>query len=497
MNYFSAAARRFLQYPVIFYLLVEVFCFPRLSFAQKNVLHLTLPQCLHIASTESPEFQRLNNQKQIAECEYKAASAFRFPQLSLRTTLPWIYRKNEAEVFYSLQDRYGYILRTDYLVNPLLGMTIRQALPTNGALEFSFTGIHLNSHSNLTDDRSRFTGGISVDFRQPLFSWNQNRHALETARMNAELARLNFQIVKNELWYSVIDKYYTLLLQQKQIEIEAHSLREKRILLTLVTKQLAQGKATELDQINTEIEISNFELTHLKSIQLLEKLTHEFTQFAGLPPERDLVLSDEFSREVFDLSLNQTLLRVQKQNPLRKIAGLNRELQRLFLKALEATNHIQCLFTTGLHFDNQYEVLPVELNHQFYRWNVGLDFEFPLWDGGTADAKIQAARLKLKNENISDSQQEAIEIQEITALYQSLAPREKMLAILEKTVYAAEKAYELSKKRYETGQLLLSDLLVSERQLMRAKIDGLAGLIDYNKTIYQLKQKTGMDIIQW
>ena len=84
--------------------------------------------------------------------------------------------------------------------------------------------------------------------------------------------------------------------------------------------------------------------------------------------------------------------------------------------------------------------------------------------------------------------------QQINEQINKLASIKKEIEIGERKQTAAEKAYKLAQVRFTTGSLNLREKIESELLYKSSFIGMNESIINYNKTVYQLKKLIGLDL---
>jgi outer membrane protein len=124
--------------------------------------------------------------------------------------------------------------------------------------------------------------------------------------------------------------------------------------------------------------------------------------------------------------------------------------------------------------------LPVNLfNSDFTRWNVGVNFTLPVFDGFKRSGRVWQA---VAQERSAKLEREKTEQQIRLSLRQGLddlkAARET-IAAAEATVGQAERVLQMMQNNYKFGAATTLDILDAQTALQAARTNLLRGLYDY------------------
>jgi outer membrane protein len=114
-----------------------------------------------------------------------------------------------------------------------------------------------------------------------------------------------------------------------------------------------------------------------------------------------------------------------------------------------------------------------------FRQNVGLAFNVPIFNGGTARTAWDRSKLNLKNLELQSEQDNQKLKQDIYRAYVDATTSLQKFYASKKSLSTAQKSFDFSQKRFDVGLLPTIDLLTNQNNLTRAKVDVLAAQVDY------------------
>jgi outer membrane protein len=111
--------------------------------------------------------------------------------------------------------------------------------------------------------------------------------------------------------------------------------------------------------------------------------------------------------------------------------------------------------------------------------NIGLQLSIPIFNGGQANINYQKSKLNLQNAVVTREQIDQTLKQNIYQAYNSAVAALQKYNATQTTVAATEKAFDFATRRYNLGLLSTLDLITSQTNVTKAKLDLLTSHYDY------------------
>jgi outer membrane protein TolC len=473
---------------------VLVLSFIQMIFSQSNQKVWTLHNCIETAFEQSIIYKNIEISFQKKQVQYQTNISFTKPQVSLRFNTPYSISKNENEVFYSTLDQYKFIQSTDQYFNPYLSLSLNKYLPTNGNLSVDLSAYNNRWYSTLREDKNRLVGSASIQYDQPLFKKNDYYYIKEKADLFRISSEFEFVNSKNEFIYEIVNRFYDLVLLQVRIEMGKKSLRENKLNHQLVQEMYRNGRKSELDFLNSEIVLESQKLENNKLNNDYKTSQDNFALFIGIENFENVFFDESITLHAFDINPDDLVSIALSKNPAILKAEIDIKDINLTVKELSGSKNISVDLNSSLNFDNKKDFIPIETTDNFYRWRVGLSFTFPVLDGGNSSSQLRLASLARDHIQQSKIYLRAELTQQINEQINKLASIKKEIEIGERKQTAAEKAYKLAQVRFTTGSLNLREKIESELLYKSSFIGMNESIINYNKTVYQLKKLIGLDL---
>ena len=473
---------------------------------------VSLEDCLTLALTESYQIKRLHESILWAERNLWAARAG--------------YRTYAQSRFYAPTYSEGQRLIEAVTGNPVAkaygSMQVRgvldlvQPLPWvpwgGGSLTFRSEGYRLNSWtpSSINPDTelksTQFYSALSLIVEKPLFSINQLRLGLQRAELTFARQTGVFKRSELDLVYQVTQSFYQLYSAGERLVITREKVARQEGIFNTTQVKFQAGLIAEVDAMQAEVELlqSRNELEQAQG--RLAEQEAALQQLIGVPRERRLrarevpaprLLTIDSERAVALALANRSEL-VEKAIDIEEqelsVAQVD---DRVSIKGnLHAYYDLSGFSDPGLGwgtttadlFSSSWDAL-----EQTHNRGIAFELEVPLWDWGQNAAEVEAARARLRQDQLDlDDLRVTIEreVRNTTRKTQEAGAR---LELLEQSRAVSERSFEISLQRFSNGDITSTELDRASEQLSESRFAYLAALIEYKLSVADLARKTLYD----
>jgi outer membrane protein len=401
-------------------------------------------------------------------------------------------------------------------------------------------GRSIDPSTNLFTNQEILTTNHSLNVNLDLFNWFSKKNTVEANRYQAEAYVAGAEKARNDIALNVANAYLQILLSADQINISDVQVKQSLEQLGVIKKQVAAGALPELNLAELEAQLANDSSTlitananyTLSVLQLKALLNVPADQpfDVSIPPVESIPvesLADLDPAYVYSLAV--------KNMPQQKINDMNLQAAMKNVAATKGQLYPSLTFFGGLNsfYSNAQKVLgtnPVGMyvpigqvtvagspytvttiekqpiptgtvNNTYFRQmsnnfnqSVGLGLNIPIFNAGIARTNWKKAQLNMQNvelQNAADAQTLKQDIYQAHA--NALAALQKFNAS-RKGLETSQKAYDFSRKRFEVGLLNTIDLITTQNNLFRAKINVTSSQYDYVFKIKLLEFYKGQGI---
>ncbi|MEP7280223.1 MAG: TolC family protein [Bacteroidota bacterium] len=419
-------------------------------------------------------------------------------------------------------------------------LTLRQSRLSQFPFVSANTGLGLRFGRSIDPSTNQFTTtqflSQQYNFQAniTIYNWNNIKNNVLAARFGAEASRMDIEKSKNDLALNVASSYLQALLAREQINVAEVQVQQTQGQLLDTRKRVDAGTLPELNAVQLEAQLAtdssnlitakaNAEqsVLSLKALLYLDAAASfelDAPPVEKIPVESIAELQPDF---VFNMALK--FQPAQKSNELRiksLEAGVKAS-RALMYPTLAAFGGLGSNFSNSLKEIKSVDYLgyypsdpggPVALGPggAFYPivspnikanqgrksfgkiWNgyfsqlsnnfgqnFGLQLGIPILNGGQANINYQKTKLNLRNAQLNREEIDQTLKQNIYQAYSSaLAALEKYNAT-QSSVNATQKAFDFATKRYNLGLLSTLDLITSQNNFTKAKLDLLTSHYDF------------------
>lgn len=391
--------------------------------------------------------------------------------------------------------------------------------------------------------------GFNFNASITIFNWNRIRNNVISSRYEADAAVQDLEKVKNDIGLSVASYYLQALLSREQVGIARVQMTQTRLQLESTRKKVEAGALPELNALTLESQYATDSAAYIGAIanadqtllQLKALLNVDAAQafdiatppvdmipvdpIAALQPEAvfSLAMTNQPAQKANELRLKswQSALKVARAGMYPTIAlgggigtnfaNSNKKITGYNFVGYESANSFGPVADAG--GGTYYPILSPKIEYtqskktfgemwtgwgsqinQNFRQSLGLTISVPINNGGAARFNYQRTKLNYKNAEIAKEQADQKLKNDIyTAYYNAVAALDKYNAT-QLVVESAAKTFDFSQKRYDLGLLSTFDLIISQNNLSKARLDMALSHFDYVFKMKVLEFYKGMGI---
>ncbi len=318
-----------------------------------------------------------------------------------------------------------------------------------------------------------FRGSI----QQPLFTWGSLWNAYKIASLGYEVEKENYEKKENDIKMQVTRSFLGTILVQKTLKLTEDSYQQMKRHTEQVEILYNNGMVQKLDLLRARVELSNLRTQVVHSKERVEIAFSGLKTLLALPPDTLLVLDDKPIYKPFDITLDEATEYALKKRPDLIGMRLTREMTANALAIERAQNKPKL----ALIYNYDYKK-PVRLMENKWGpdWNVSLALSMPIFSGGS---HINKVRQKIAQLNQVDfgliSLENAVRL-EVKSNWFKLERGKEIMSYQEENVTRAEEAYRLAEKQYKNGLITNLEYMDTQLALMRARLEQLSSLVNYN-----------------
>ena len=322
------------------------------------------------------------------------------------------------------------------------------------------------------------------------------------------IARDQFEKAKNQYLIGLRDlrlqaslAYFDLQTADDQVQIGQEGVRASLVSLRDARARFQAGVATKLEVLEAETQLARDEqlLTNALAIQATARralaalldLPQDVTPTAADPArvigtwlpslQESIVASFTFREE-----LDQILLDISIAN-----SSANAELGRVqpFLRIVNNFG-----FANSLTNNFSSSTTP-----PITRWNVdnsvGLNINWAIYDGGSSQANYRGQKQKAQENRFLFAQRRNTIRSDVERSFYELDKNNRNILTTSREVISTRESLRLARLRFQAGVTTQREVVDTQRDLTQAEVRYSSAITNYNKSLAELRRRTGLDLI--
>jgi outer membrane protein TolC len=336
---------------------------------------------------------------------------------------------------------------------------------------------------------TKFNANYGANFNQILFD-GQVFIALQARATSLDWKRKNAALTEENIKANIYKIYYQLSASRTQLNILDANIERLEKLAKDAAAMYKSGFAEKLDVDKVNVQLNNLQTEKLKANNSVTIGYMGLKMLMGMPVKDSLVLTDV---------INENNLSVDILYEDNFEYGIRKDFQYLTtIKKLSEFNikRYQLSFLPTITMNGAYTKNAQRTKFDFFDSNgnwfktslIGLNVNFPLFNGGARIAKINKAKLELQQ---VDNQMTALKNNIDNELSQAKLNYMSSVATVnfqKKNMQLAENVYSQTKKKFEAGagsnteiSAAQADLVAAQNNFMNALYSALIAKVDLLK----------------
>lgn len=409
----------------------------------------SLQQCIDTAQVKNKMLKMSQNNVSIGEQRHKEAVAGLIPKVNINGD-------------------YKYYFDLPYQLMPL--STFNPTAPAGQFKEAQF-GVPHNMNFN-------------VQFTMPLFN-AQILGAMKTTNIGTDLSKLQQQKTEEQVFFDISNLYYNAQILQKQLAfIDSNLVNTKKLLRNMqLLNEQAMVKSTDVTKVQLqEAQLqTQKEVVSSKIMQIMNAL--KFAMGISIHQDIEIDPTIEF-KNLSDFTTQTTvdIRLVETQNRF-----LKSELSTLKNSRLPSLSLYGTYGQTGFGYDekpnNFLKFFPVSF--------VGVQLNYPLFNGTVTQRKINQKKLEISNSKLQLSLATEQNIMLIENAKRTKITAQQTVENTLSQIKLSQTVYEQTILQQKQGTANLTDILLADNSLRESQQNYLSAVIDYLKANLELKKLTG------
>jgi outer membrane protein TolC len=293
---------------------------------------------------------------------------------------------------------------------------------------------------------------------------------------------------EQELEYQVSRMYFSILARNKIIS----SLRASRKTLeshyARIKNRVSAGKAPSIDLTRMSVELGSIEQEILKAEGELKLMYLELAYMTGIPyDEKPFTLEDRMEIKEPEREMEMLVSQALEKRPDLMAADYFLQAGEHGIKAAESLSKPQVSLKSSVTYLRNSDG---EDDTSGY---IGLNVEFPLWDGGLARARMKEAQGERDTAFYKKKDLISRIRLEVESACTELATTFKRVQVTEEALENAREGLRIEMLKHEMNKGTVTDVLQAQSALLAAESDLTLALAENNIAEARLRLTIGVD----
>jgi outer membrane protein TolC len=346
---------------------------------------------------------------------------------------------------------------------------------SSGGINDEGGGDNLNSgESRSGGRRERYETGIRLT--QPIFAGFREFYASAAAKANIEARGFDYARAKQILFLDVADAFYQVLLYERDLKLLAFHQNILEDLVKELGRRLEIGRSRKGEVLEAQTELATLRVTIEQSRGVLKSAKELLGFLIGMPAEQIQVIERQALPQQKELA---EYLAATGERPDLLSALASEQVATKTLSAARAERWPQIALEANY--------FPYDEPAQEREWNVFITFDFPIFDGGAIEARVEQQKARLRQAMLTVEQLRRTAAYEVRTAYHDLNTSVAQTLQLRNAEEVATKNFDVQQKDYGLGVVSNLDVLDARqnlqeirRQLLGTEIEGRINLIRLN-----------------
>lgn len=328
-----------------------------------------------------------------------------------------------------------------------------------------------------------------VTLSQILFDFGKTFAATDVAKAQAEVARLDAEIQKNQVILSVKEGYFNLLLTKRLVHVNETALERAELNLKNAKGFFEVGTRPKIEVVRAEVDVANAQVSLIQARNAVSLARVALNTAMGIRVDTPTEVQDILAYEPYAVDQSQLIPEALRQRPeYKRVNAVVTSAEAAVRQAFR--NFFPDISGTG-SYGGTFRDPKRPVDDLAETWSLGLSLNWTLFDGANRIARYEEAQRTLES---GRAQVRAIELsvsQEVMQASLTLNAARERIDAAAKAVVSSEENFRLARGRFDAGVGTIIELTDAQLALTQAQATQAQALADYRNGIAQLERALG------
>ncbi len=389
-----------------------------------------------------------------------------------------------------------------------------------------------NPSTGILESQNFFTIGLNLQTSVDIFNWYSKRNTILANQWEAAAVNATTEKIKNDIALTVANSYLQVLLAREQEEISRVQVQQSKSQFDIVTKQVKAGALPELNALELETQLARDSANLISAtgnVQQTKLILKEYMNIdAGQPFEIEEPPADKIPVEnIADLQPESVYALAIANLPQQRVNDFRIKAAEKNILAAKGALYPSLSLYGGLGANYGYLLKPIPIYAPVFTGNyentglvirdatgnmtdvlkpvvtngartgyyksdnlgkqlannfgqsIGISLSVPILNGWAARANYERSKLNVNTLQLQKDLDNKTIKQDIYQAYNSAIVAIEKFNSAKKAVETAQKSFDFATRRYNVGMLSTLELVTTQNNLFRAKLEFVLNQFDY------------------
>jgi outer membrane protein TolC len=364
----------------------------------------------------------------------------------------------------------------------------RQAHRTRGV---SVRAAHNSTYTDYQGEQYFQTYGKSysnsVTATYPLYTGGVVGNAIKRADSDYKSQNEALRKSHQDLKLDVVRGVYAILQAEDTARHAEESAKRLAAHVENVRIQYENGRVGKADLLRSEVELSNANQSHIRTLSNLDTAIKQLNNLVGVPLGTKLRISEKMTYEKYARTLEECLSFASRVHPSLTMASLAVESAEAGVRIAEGERLPKASLAVTQNLGSTSEWPGTKAD----TFSVGVSMEYAIMDAGIGASRVSSAEEVLGKAKYNYKQILESVLLAVNSDYSSIMEAAQRVKESVSAISKAQEAYEIAVNRYNEGVGTNLDVVDSQNALALAASNHTQALCDYNIALARIENSIG------
>lgn len=449
---------------------------------------LTLEKALDIAFRHSPALLQSKLGLEQRQLDLKAQHASLKSQFSLDVS-PFNYIRNNQ------YDSYNSKWYSNESTSSNASFGIRQPIKwTDGTISL-VNDFSWQDASNKTSGGSStsFNHNLSLQFEQPLFTYNRTKMQLQELEFALENAKISYAMQQLSIEKNVTSQFYAVYQKQKDLHTARDEYSNQKQNYEIIKNKVEAGLVAREELFQAEVNLATSESSVYSKEISFENTKDQFKLLIGISLDEDVSVLPNTEVSPVEVPAAAAVKHALEQRMEIRQKAITLEQGLFSIIRAKADNEFKGNLSARVGLDALSDKIGRMYDNPTDNERIGVSLTIPIFDWGAKKARVKSSQLAQESNEIDFEEEKKNITIEVRQICRNLPTLLRQIEIKKQSIDNAERTYEINLEKYRNGNLTGMELQQYQKQLTDAKQAYTDALISYKIELLNLKIQTLWD----